>query len=100
MLIPRLPERIYYILAVVFPKITKKGDISIHFNGQVTHYFHRSGQGTQVRKYFTCPPCIMAVPHCVKDIGRRLLIQVHLRHIDQCRLAGCLVFSIIRVFIV
>jgi hypothetical protein len=48
MLIPRLPVRIYYILAVVFPKITKKGDISIQFEGQITHYFQRSGQGAQI----------------------------------------------------
>jgi hypothetical protein len=48
MLIPRLPMQKYYILAVVFPKITKKGAISIQFDGQITHYFQCGGQGTQI----------------------------------------------------
>jgi hypothetical protein len=50
MLIPRLPGRIYYILAVVFPKITKKGAISIQFDGHITHYFQSGGQGAEIGK--------------------------------------------------
>ena len=38
------------ILAVIFPKITKKGEISIKFYGQVTHYLHGSSQRTQIGK--------------------------------------------------
>jgi hypothetical protein len=59
---------IYMILAVIFPKITKKGGISIQFDGQVTHYLHGSSQGTQIGKQFPGPACIVAVPGNFKGV--------------------------------
>jgi len=50
MLIPRLPVRIYFILAVVFPKITKKRAKSIQFDGQIAYNFQCGGQGAKICK--------------------------------------------------
>ncbi len=48
MTISRLPGKIYFILAVIFPKITKKGAKSIKFEGQIAYYFKCSGNCTQI----------------------------------------------------
>ncbi len=69
MLLPRLPLRIYYILAMVFPKITKKEAISIQFDGKVTHYFQCGGQGSQILEQFPGPARIMAVADSLQGIG-------------------------------
>jgi hypothetical protein len=50
MLLPRLPGRIYYILAVIFYKITKNSAISIQFDGQIIYYFQSGGQGAEIGK--------------------------------------------------